>query len=90
MVLPPANTPLYNHPLPAIEDWLRANGCQQDEKDLHCWHVKKQNWEAELYLEVDSITVRYIGAGEGGRDIQRSFKYSLSRQDLDEVVFAGP
>ncbi len=90
MALPPADTPLYNHPLPAIEDWLRTNGCQQDEADLHCWHVKKQNWQAELHLEVDSITVRYIGAGEGGRDIQRSFKYSLSRRDLDEVVFAGP
>lgn len=90
MALPPADTPLYNHPLPAIEDWLRTNGCQQDAADLHCWHVKKQNWEAEVYLEVDSIAVRYLGAGEGGRDIQRSFKYSLSRQDLDEAVFAGP
>jgi hypothetical protein len=90
MVLPPADTPLYNHPLPEIESWLRSQGCQQDEADLHCWHVKNPDWEAELCLEVDSLIVRYIGAGEGGRDIQRSFKYSLSRKDLDEVVFTGP
>lgn len=90
MALPPANTPLYNHPLPAIEDWLRTKGCAQDATDLHCWYVKESNWEAELHLEVDALTVRYVGAGENGRDLQRSFKYSLSRQDLDEAVFSGP
>lgn len=90
MALPSSDTPLYNHPLPEIESWLRSKGCQQDEVDLHCWHIKNADWEAELCLEIDSLTVRYIGAGEGGRDIQRSFKYSLSRKDLDEVVFAGP
>lgn len=90
MVLPPSDTPLYNHPLPDIEQWLRLQGCQQDETDLHCWHVKNPVWEADLWLEVDSLNVRYLGAGEGGRDIQRSFKYSLSRRDLDEAVFSGP
>lgn len=90
MAPPSSDTPLYNHPLPDIEDWLRAKGCQQDEADLHCWHVKQTTWEADLWLEVDSLRVRYIGAGEDGQDIQRSFKYSLSRKDLDEVVFSGP
>jgi hypothetical protein len=90
MALPPADTPLYNHPLPIIEDWLRSKGCQQDEADVHCWHAKRPTWEADLWLEVDSLTVRYIGAGEDGRDIQRSFKYSLSRKDLDAAVFSGP
>lgn len=90
MALPPPNTPLYNHPLPEIEDWLRANGCQQSEDDIHCWSVKKLSWEAEICLDVDSLTVRYLEAGEGGRDLQRTFKYSLSRKDLDEAVFGGP
>lgn len=90
MALPPSNTPLYNHPLPDIEQWLRSQGCQQDETDLHRWHVKNETWEADLWLEVDSLTVRYLGAGADGRDIQRSFKYSLSRRDLDEAVFSGP
>lgn len=90
MALPSSDTPLYNHPLPDIENWLRSKGCQQDEADLHCWHVKNSIWEAELCLDVDSLTVRYIGASEDGRDIQRSFKYSLSRIDLDAAVFSGP
>lgn len=90
MALPSADTPLYNHPLPDIEQWLRSQGCQQDQNDLHCWHVQKATWSADLCLDIDSLTVRYLGAGEDGRDIQRSFKYSLSRQDLDEAIFSGP
>lgn len=90
MILPPANTPLYNHPLPAIEDWLTSRGCQQDRKELHCWKVSKPGWKAELWLDIDQLTVRYLKADENGQDIQRSFKYSLSRQDIENAVFAGP
>jgi hypothetical protein len=90
MTLPPADTPLYNHPLPDIEQWLISQGCHQDSQDLHCWHIHQTTWKAELWLDVDSLTVRYIQAGEDGQDIQRSFKYSLSRRDLDEAIFTGP
>jgi hypothetical protein len=90
MALPSADTPLYNHPLPEIEQWLRAQGCEQDRDDLHCWHVERAAWKAELCLEVEELTVRYLSAGEGGRDILRSFKYSLSRNDVEAAVFSGP
>ncbi len=90
MTLPSADTPLYNHPLPAIEEWLAAHGCQQDRKNLHCWFVQTPSWEADIIMEVDSMTVRYRNAGEGGQDLQRSFKYSLSRRDLEEAIFSGP
>jgi hypothetical protein len=89
-MLPSADTPLYNHPLPEIEQWLVSQGCQRDQDDIHCWSVQQQGWTAQLCLDVDSLTVRYFGAGEDGRDILRSFKYSLSRRDLDEAIFAGP
>jgi hypothetical protein len=90
MSLPSADTPLYNHPLPHIEQWLKEQGCQQDENQLHCWHVQRPKWEAELLLDVEQIIVRYINAGENGQDIQRAFKYSLSRQDIEQAVFSGP
>lgn len=90
MTLPTADTPLYNHPLPDIEKWLQALGCQQDRNDLHCWSVARPSWKAELCLDVEELTVRYLQAGEAGRDILRSFKYSLSRQDIEDAVFAGP
>lgn len=90
MTLPASETPLYNHPLPEIEQWLRKQGCEQDRNELHCWRVECLDWKAELYLEVEELIVRYLAAGEGGRDILRSFKYSLSRQDIEDAVFSGP
>ena len=90
MSLPSADTPLYNHPLPEIEQWLYSKGCQQDKENLHCWHVERPDWKADIWLEVDSLSVRYLEAAEDGGDVQRSFKYSLSRQDLEEAIFSGP
>ena len=90
MTLPSPNTPLYNHPLPEIEDWLRSLGGEQDLQELHCWQVEKPTWKADLWLDIDQITVRYIGAGTDGQDMQRSFKYPLSRQDIEQAVFSGP
>ncbi len=90
MSLLSSDTPLYNHSLPQIEQWLREQGCQQDDQEPHCWHVKKPRWQAELWLDIEQISIRYIEAGENQQDVQRSFKYSLSRQDVEEAVFAGP
>ena len=90
MELPEAETPLYNHTLPVIEHWLTTQGCQQDRENLHCWYVEKPTWKAEISLEVEELTVRYLKAGQQGDDISRSFKYSLSRQDIEEAVFSGP
>lgn len=90
MALPSADTPLYNHPLPEIEQWLQMQGCEQDRDDLHCWRVERPAWKAELCLEVEELTVRYLEAGESGRDVLRSFKYSLSREDIEAAVFSGP
>lgn len=88
--LPPADTPLYNHPLPQIEQWLQGQGCTQDPQDLHFWRVERPTWQAELYLDIEELTVRYLGVDESGRDVQRAFKYSLSRQDIEDAVFSGP
>ncbi|NJN22399.1 MAG: DUF3143 domain-containing protein [Leptolyngbya sp. RL_3_1] len=90
MALPTAETPLYNHPLPDIEQWLRDQGCQQDPEEPHCWHMQTAAWQADLTLDIDSLVVRYIKADSTGQNIQRVFKYSLSRQDLEEAIFAGP
>jgi hypothetical protein len=90
MNLPSADTPLYSHPLPDIEAWLLSQGCEQDQTHLHCWSITTPEWRATLELDTEELTVRYLGAGGGGQDIVRSFKYSLSRRDLDEAIFTGP
>jgi len=89
MSLPPT-TPLYNHPLPEIERWLQDQGCQPSDQGRHCWHIDRPDWQADVELEVEEIVVRYLGAGADGRDIQRSFPYSLCRADVEAAIFAGP
>ena len=90
MTLPSADTPLYNHPLPEIEQWLKSQGCEQDAKVLHSWRFNQADWQAQLWLEAEELTVVYLGEGENGQDIKRSFKYSLSREDIEAAVFSGP
>jgi hypothetical protein len=90
MSLPPPETPLYSHRLPQIEQWLKEQGCEQDKEQLNCWLVQKPTWQAELSLDIEEIVVRYFQVRENKQDIQRSFKYSLSRQDIEQAVFSGP
>jgi predicted Fe-S protein YdhL (DUF1289 family) len=103
-LLPTDDTPLYNHPLPEIEQWLISMGCEQDDSELHCWHITKPDWRAEVCLDIEELTVRYQvnnaeanapaqpaqSGAPGDRSIYRTFKYSLSRQDIENAVFAGP
>ena len=88
--LPTPNTPLYNHPLPDIERWLKKQGCERDAREPHLWHVEKPAWSAELSLDIEELTVLYLSASQDGRNIRRTFKYSLSRQDIEDAVFSGP
>jgi Protein of unknown function (DUF3143) len=90
MVLPTAETPLYNHPLPEIEKWLQDLGCQQNREQLHCWTLERETWQAEICLEIEELMVNYLQKESPEKDIQRSFRYSLSRQDIESAVFSGP
>ncbi|HAC66033.1 MAG TPA: DUF3143 domain-containing protein [Cyanothece sp. UBA12306] len=90
MTLPPPETPLYNHPLPEIEKWLSDLGCQQDKENLHCWTIERSTWKAQLSLEIEELTVCYLPSTQTDEEITRTFKYSLSRQDLEDAVFDGP
>ena len=88
--LPAPDTPLYNHPLPEIEQWLHSQGCEQDAKELHLWRVERPTWKAELWLDTEELTILYLGVGEDQHKVRRTFKYSLSRQDIEDAVFSGP
>ncbi|PSB04493.1 DUF3143 domain-containing protein [Merismopedia glauca] len=90
MELPAPETPLYSHTLPQIEMWLTEQGCQQDPQSLNSWRIEAQKWQAELVLEIEELVVCYLDTGEQGDDLYRSFRYSLSRQDIQDAVFAGP
>ena len=86
--IPSANTPLYHHPLPAIEAWLKHVGCQQDEANPGLWYLKQPQWQAEVELEVEDIEVRWTASS--GTTVHRSFPYGLSRLDVERAIMAGP
>jgi hypothetical protein len=86
--LPDPAAPLYNHSLPAIEHWLRQQGCEQTGDRPECWTLTRDGWNADLELDVDCCVVRYQRVGD--EPVTRVFKYSLSRADLEAVIFAGP
>lgn len=86
--MPPATEPLYSHPLPEIEAWLNDQGCNRDTENISKWTMARDGWSAELLLDTDSIVVNYTRSS--GEQVQRVFKYSLSRSDLEKVIFTGP
>lgn len=90
MALPAPTTPLYNHPLPALEAWLDEQGCSQDHSNPNVWRVTRSSWQAEIIMDIEDIRVRYIKDAFGGKEIQRAFPYSLSRQDVEDAIFTGP
>jgi Protein of unknown function (DUF3143) len=82
------DTPLYNHPLPEIEEWLLSIGCVQNTDLPHCWQVSRDQWQAQLCLEIEEIAISYSSGDRS--DVNRVFKYSLSRRDVEDAILAGP
>lgn len=89
MSFPAPETPLYNHPLPLLEQWLQQLGCQQAAGDRHCWTLQRDDWNAEILLDTEEMIVCYF-PDQPQRKIARSFKYSLSRKDIEAAILEGP
>ncbi len=86
--LPSPDTPLYHHPLPALEAWLEQMGCQRDEGNVCLWHLWQPSWRADVELSVEDMNVRWTSSN--GDITQRSFPYSLSRSDVEGAIMVGP
>ena len=87
MSMPSEETPLYNHPLPALEEWLRHLGARQLEPYSPCWELRRDAWTARIELEVEEMKV--IWRESGGESV-RLFPYGLSRADAEAAILAGP
>ena len=85
--LPSADTPLYHHPLPALEAWLRSLGAVQQPGQPCRWDLHQPAWSASIELEVEDLAVCW--QGEGQRCL-RQFPYGLSRADVEAAILAGP
>jgi hypothetical protein len=87
MTMPSEETPLYSHPLPALEEWLRALGARQEEPYSPSWELRRNAWTARITLEVEEMKVSWR---EPGGESVRIFPYGLSRADAEAAILAGP
>ena len=84
---PTSETPLYHHPLPALEAWLGSMGAQQQRSQPCCWDLHGPEWSAQIELEVEELKVSWHNEG---RVSVRHFPYGLSRADAEAAILAGP
>ncbi|MCT0203259.1 DUF3143 domain-containing protein [Synechococcus sp. CS-602] len=85
--LPSRHTPLYSHPLPALERWLVELGAARSQADPSSWDLPQPLWSALIELEVEELKVSWQ---QQGRTTVRLFSYGLSRADVESAILAGP
>jgi hypothetical protein len=85
--LPPDRTPLYHHPLPSLEEWLRALGARQRAPHASLWDLHRPQWSATIELAVEDLTVSWY---QDGTERLRHFPYGLARADVEAAILAGP
>ena len=86
--LPPPTTPLNQHSLRALEEWLLTLGAEPIDGDRCRWSLETEAWTAELRLEREVVVVVW-----DNRDADVSpcsLPYGLSREDVTAAIQAGP
>jgi len=86
--LPPPTTPLNQHSLRALEEWLQSLGAEPIEGDRCRWSLVKESWSAELRLEREDLIVLWRNADAPLAPC--SLPYGLSRLDVTAAIEAGP
>ncbi len=85
--LPPANTPLNQHSLQALEYWLVSLGAQQSSENPCVWEWIIPQWSAEIIIKQDELIVIW---SEDDSKSQFAFPYGLPRQDIEAALRHGP
>ena len=85
--MPSSQTPLYHHPLPALEHWLEQLGAKRQRANPCLWDLHRPEWSAQIELEVDELSVRWH---TGEAPVERHFPYGFSRADVEAAILAGP
>ena len=86
--LPPPTTPLNQHSLRALEEWLHSLGAEPIDGDRCRWSLVNAFWTAELRLEREDLVVVWQGTDYASEPC--SLPYGLSRLDVNAAIEAGP
>lgn len=88
--LPPEHTPLYHHPLPALEAWLRGIGARREPEQPESWRLSGAGWNASITFEREDLAVRWQAEDQPDPGRLRRFPYGLGRADVEAAILAGP
>lgn len=87
LAMPSPDTPLYSHPLPLLEQWLRQLGAVAVPGRPEDWTLEQDVWSASIRFESEDLRVTWDHGS--GRSV-RQFPYGLSRADVEAAILAGP
>ena len=87
VLLPPAETPLNQHSLIALDSWLEQLGAKRNNQDLASSKLSSPQWIAEIHMKQDELTVTW---DQEGRKTSCSFPYGLTRTDVEMAMDQGP
>ena len=85
--LPSADTPLNQHSLRALEQWLQALGATRSDQDPCDWVWEQSAWSALLRLDQQDLGVIWTSE-QPTRSC--SYPYGLTREDVEAALRLGP
>ncbi len=85
--LPPAQTPLNQHSLLAIELWLQELGAEPSNSDPSVWHLVMPQWSAQITMERENLVIAWE---QEGKKSHCGLPYGLSRLDIQSAILQGP
>ena len=86
--LPTAETPLNQHSIRALEQWLSQLGATVVEGNPCQWTLVRSDWSADLLLAREDLVVVWSANAPGEQ--RCSLPYGLSRKDVEAAINAGP
>ena len=87
--LPAESSPLNQHSLRALEQWLLQLGAIRIDNDPCRWQLERPDWSAVLLLDREDLKVIWQGS-DTSAERQCSLPYGLSRADVEAAIQAGP
>ncbi|WP_244276878.1 DUF3143 domain-containing protein [Synechococcus sp. GEYO] len=85
--LPSADTPLNQHSLQALEQWLQSLGATRSNQDPCDWVWEQPAWSALLRLDQQDLGVIWTSE-QPTRSC--SYPYGLTREDVESALRLGP
>ncbi len=83
----PSDTPINQHSLQSLEEWLIDLGATKDIDNPSKWYLLLSDWNATIFFEQEDLSVVWES---GGKVTKRLFSYCINREDIENVILQGP